>query len=676
MKEERKAAQPGEDARAIEHLKKSEERYHKMIEEVEDYAIILLDENGIIENWNRGAEKIQGYQQSEVIGKHFSIFYLPDDRAEDLPGKLLTAAKTNGKATHEGWRMRKDGTRFWGSITLTALHDREDEIIGYSNVTRDLTERKMAEDQLKALADELQKKNQALAESEERYHKMVEEVEEYAIIFLDKDGIIRNWNKGAQKIKQYHESEAVGQHFRMFYLPEDRLGKLPEILLNQAKMHGRAIHEGWRLRKDRTKFWGSVTLTALHNEKGELIGFSKVTRDLTDKKMADDQLKSFAIELQSSNEALRKSEERFQKMIAEVQDYAIILLDDKGNIQNWNMGAQKIKGYASEEITGKNFEIFYGDEDRKNGLPQQLLSEAARNGRAIHEGWRVKKDGSKFWGSIVITALHGEDGNIIGYSKVTRDLTERKQADDKMKEYVKELQQQNEELDRFAYAASHDLQEPVRKVQTYADLIEQSAEDESSVRRYVEKILISAHRMQALIKSVLEYSYLSKDVLKVETDLNQVLKGVIGDFEVLIRDKQAFVKNDQLPVIKAIPQQVNQLFSNLLSNALKFSGERPVITISSAIVKKSSVGFWPEHMAQGNYHQLTFSDNGIGFEPQYATQIFSLFQRLHRKDEYNGTGIGLALCKKIMDNHQGFIYAEGNVGNGATFYMYFPINDR
>jgi PAS domain S-box-containing protein len=670
---EKKSAPSGEVAQANEHLRKSEERYHKMIEEVEDYAIILLDENGIIENWNRGAEKIKGYQQSEIIGKHFSIFYLPDDRAEGLPGKLLIEAKTHGKAIHEGWRIRKDGTRFWGSITLTALHNPEGGIIGYSKVTRDLTEKKMAEDQLKALADELQKKNQALAESEERYHKMVEEVEEYAIIFLDNDGIIRNWNKGAQKIKQYQESEAVGQHFRMFYLPEDRLGKLPEILLKQAEIHGRAIHEGWRMRKDRTKFWGSVTLTALHNNKGELIGFSKVTRDLTDRKMADDQLKSFSIELQVSNEALRKSEERYQKMIAEVQDYAIILLDVEGNILNWNNGAQKIKGYTAEEITGKNFEIFYREEDRKSALPQQLLSEAARSGRAIHEGWRVKKDGSKFWGSIVITALHNEDGIVIGYSKVTRDLTEKKQAEDKMKEYVLELQQQNEELDRFAYAASHDLQEPVRKVQTYADLIEQSADDESSVRRYVEKILISADRMQALIKSVLEYSYLSKDELKVETDLNQVLAGVISDFELSMQEKHASVKNDQLPVIKAIPQQINQLFTNLLSNALKFSRERPMIAISSIIVNSSGVVFWPEHMAHGNYHQLAFSDNGIGFEPQYAAQIFSLFQRLHRKDEYSGTGIGLALCKKVMDNHNGFIYAEGNPGNGATFYMFFPI---
>ena len=302
--------QTGKLTEARTDLKNSEERYHKMIEEVEDYAIILLDENGLIRNWNRGAEKIKGYPAAEVLGKHFSIFYLPEDYAGGLPGKLMEEARTKGKAGHEGWRVRKDGTRFWGSIILTALHGEGGEVIGYSKVTRDLTERKQAEDRLRAVAEELQRKNEQLASSEERYHKMVDEVQEYAIIFLDKDGIIRNWNKGAEKIKQYKDWEAVGQHFRMFYLPDDRQGKLPEILLGQAITHGRAVHEGWRLRKDRTRFWGSITLTALHNEKEELIGFSKVTRDLSEKKMAEDQLKNFTIELQLSNEALRKSEER------------------------------------------------------------------------------------------------------------------------------------------------------------------------------------------------------------------------------------------------------------------------------------------------------------------------------------------------------------------------------
>ncbi|HUR12532.1 MAG TPA: PAS domain S-box protein [Flavitalea sp.] len=657
-----------------EKLRKSEDRYFKMIDEVEDYAIILLDVNGIVLNWNKGAQKIKQYQQHEIIGRHFSTFYLPEDQAANLPAHLLKQAENTGKAAHEGWRVRKDGTRFWGSITLTALHGENDQIIGFSKVTRDLTERKMGEDQLKQFAFELQEKNEALRASEERYHKMVDEVQDYAIIFLDKEGIIQNWNKGAQKIKQYEESEVVGKHFRMFYLQEDKTGKLPEILLEQANVHGRALHEGWRVRKDRTRFWGSITLTAIHNDNNELIGFTKVTRDLTEKKLAEDQLKNFTAELQLSNEALRKSEERYHKMIAEVQDYAIILLDVNGDIQNWNAGAEKIKGYSAQEIVGKNFQIFYTEEDTRTNLPQKLLMQAKTAGRAIHEGWRVTKRGSKFWGSIVITALHGDDGDIIGYSKVTRDLTEKKQTEDRLNQYLHELQKQNEELDRFAYVASHDLREPLRKIQTFADLIEQHTGNQEMISKYLEKINIASTRMSDLIGSILEYSRHGKTTSeKVYTDLNNILTDVLVDFELLIQQKKAVIQFDKLPAIKIIPLQINQLFANLIGNSLKYTGQNPLIRISCSVVSGKTVSQCNEPLGEGSYYQLIFTDNGIGFEQEYAQHIFTLFQRLHPKHEYSGAGIGLALCKKIIENHEGCIFAEGNPGKGASFYVYFPV---
>jgi PAS domain S-box-containing protein len=553
----------------------------------------------------------------------------------------------------------------------------EGVLVSVTDVTSNIKYEEPSEEYLQTLVDErtrqLLLRNEELKSSEERYHKMVEEVQDYAIILLDKHGIIQNWNRGAEKIKQYMESEIVGKPFQVFYLPEDRAGNLPEKLIGEAIHSGRAIHEGWRLRKDRTKFWGSVTLTALHNEKNEIIGFSKVTRDLTERKYAEEQLTNYTLKLEKQNEALRKSEERYQKMVREVQDYAIILLNEKGEIENWNAGAEKIKGYREEDVIGKNFEIFYTPADRKRKFPEMLLEKARQNGKAEYEGWRLRKDGTTFWGSIVLTALHDSDNTIIGFSKVTRDLTERKHAEDKMRAYMLELESQNRELEQFAYVASHDLQEPLRKIQTFIDIIEHNFNDAVMVKKYFEKINSSAQRMTELIKSVLNYSRLSTEGREKENiDLNTVVDNMRTEFELLIHEKNARIEHDPLPVINAIAFQVHQLFANLIGNALKFTKNDPVVRISSKMVTKPGIVHAPQNLADGNYIEVSVSDNGIGFNQQYERVIFSMFQRLHGKKEYAGTGIGLALCKKIMENHNGYITVESELSKGSVFYVYFP----
>ncbi len=317
----------------------------------------------------------------------------------------------------------------------------------------------------------------------ELYEKMINEIQDYAIILMDTEGIIQNWNKGAEKIKLYTEQEIVGKHFSIFYLPEDISTNLPGRLINEARENGRAVHEGWRKKKDGTHFWASVTITAIHDDDDNVIGFCKVTRDLTDKKMSEDRL--------------RASEERYHRMIAEVQDYAIILLNENGNIENWNVGAQNIKGYSSAEAIGKSFEMFYTAEDRKDGLPQRLLNLAREQGKALQEGWRVRKDGTRFWGTIVITALHDTEGKIIGFSKVTRDLTQQKIADDKLIAYNAQLEIQNSELEQFAYVASHDLQEPLRKIQTFAEIIRENYDDKELVNKYFEKLKKASPALEA-----------------------------------------------------------------------------------------------------------------------------------------------------------------------------------
>ncbi|PZX55345.1 PAS domain S-box-containing protein [Algoriphagus ratkowskyi] len=361
-----------------------------------------------------------------------------------------------------------------------------------------------------------------------------------------------------------------------------------------------------------------------------------------------------------------QSEYRFQRMIEEVQDYAIILMDEDGTIQNWNKGAQKIKGYNEQEIIGKNFSLFYLPEDQKEGLPGKLINEAKLNGRATHEGWRVRKDGTTFWGFIVITALHDEQNNVIGFTKVTRDLTERKLAEEQKERDAKSIEMQNKRLEEFAYVTSHDLQEPIRKIRAFTDLAKAEIDDREKLEWYLGKIDSSAAKMVQLIKDVLAFSKLSHDHTQfIPVDLNAQLLNVLSEFEVLISEKQAVLEVSNLPVILGVPVQIHQLLSNLISNAIKFNRGIPHIYISCIPVFE--IG---DDLQQKSGYQINFRDNGIGFDQKYAQKAFEPFERL--SSEFKGTGIGLALCKRISENHKGSIKVQSEPGQGSTFSVFFP----
>jgi len=410
------------------------------------------------------------------------------------------------------------------------------------------------------------------------------------------------------------------------------------------------------------------------NNKNEVEDLINISIDVTEEHLLSQQLAE-------KNAALKESEERYHRMISEVEDYAILLLDRDGFIQNWNKGAEKIKGYKAEEIIGKNFRIFYRRQDQKRKLPEKLISEAVSTGKASHEGWRVRNDGTTFWGSIVITALHDERGNVIGFSKVTRDLTERKLHDDRRKEYAsrieknnEELQKINKELDSFAYVASHDLQEPLRKIRTFCSFILSKAKDElsSETAAYFSRITSAAERMQRLIEALLDYSRTNTmQIIYEPTDLNVIVSEVQKDLAEIIAEKNATIEFDNLPTIQAVPLQFQQLFSNIIENSMKYSRENvpPVIKISAAIVP-GKVHSLPRSK---QWYEINIADNGIGFEQEYAENIFKLFQRLHGRNEYYGTGIGLAICKKIVENHKGTIKATGFPGAGATFTILLPF---
>jgi PAS domain S-box-containing protein len=325
------------------------DRLMLLVDAVTDYAVYLLDNEGVIRTWNSGAERIKGYRAREIIGQHFSLFFTPEDKANDVPGQTLARASRAGRAEQEGWRLRKDGSRFWAASIMQPVRDARGRAVGFAKITRDITERQQAQ--------------RALYESERRFRLLVEAVKDCAIYMLDPSGIIVNWNSGAERLKGYTAAEIVGQHFSKFYTREDRMAGLPARVLEAAARDGHYEAEGWRVRKDGGRFWAVVEVDAIHDENQRLIGFAKITRDITERQIAQ--------------QTLRETARQFRTLIGGVTDYALFMLDPNGLVINWNTGAGRIKGYTADEIIGQHFSRFYTDRDRAAGLPARALQTAA-----------------------------------------------------------------------------------------------------------------------------------------------------------------------------------------------------------------------------------------------------------------------------------------------------------
>lgn len=442
-------------------------------------------------------------------------------------------------------------------------------------------------------------------------------------------------------------------------------------------------------RKDGVYRWQLSRAIPQKDETGKIQMWVGTSTDIQEQKMftqeLERQVRERTAELAHLNEALIKSEERYHLMVSEVQHYAILYLNNDGIIENWNKGAEKIKGYEAEEIIGKSFSIFYTDQDRQNNIPQKLLKQARDSGKAIHEGMRVRKDGSLFWANVVITAIRDEHKNVIGFSKVTHDLTDKKQAADRLKlnaeqlaEKNNELEKMNAELQSFAYISSHDLQEPLRKIQIFAARIleKEFLNLSEKGKDHFLRMQQSANRMQKLIQDLLTYSRTNiTDRVFVIKDLNDIVDEVKNDLSEAIAETHAVIEVEDLCEVSMIPFQFTQLMHNLIGNAIKFSrpGIPPYIHIKCATVKGNETDV-ERLFPQKSYCHITIKDNGIGFEAQYKERIFEVFQRLHEKGAYEGTGIGLAIVKKIVENHNGAIAASSEPDQGAQFDIYIPFH--
>jgi PAS domain S-box-containing protein len=491
---------------------------------------------------------------------------------------------------------------------------------------------------------------------EDRFRLLVESVKDYALIMLDPEGYIVSWNAGAEHIKGYAPEEIIGSHFSQFYPPEDVAARKPERELVEAAAEGRVEDEDWRVRKDGTRFWANVVITALRDPvTQELLGYGKVTRDLTERKAAE--------------ERLRQSEEQFRLLVEGVEEYAIFMLDPHGIVTTWNVGAQQAKGYTAKEIIGQSFTRFYPPEEQASGKPQRLLEEARTTGHARDQGLRVRKDGTTFQADVLITAIHDEHGTLRGYTKLTRDITDQLRTREAEAARIA-AEKSSKAKDEFLAVLSHELRTPLTPVLAAASYVmsnagdlsrEEILEEMDTIRR---NVLLEAQ----LIDDLLDLTRISRGKIELRFEAVDVHAAVQQAIEICREDVTAkgLVISTQLAApdhwVWADPTRIRQVFWNLLTNAVKFTPE------GGRIVVRTSAG-------PAGRILIEVLDTGLGIEPELRGRIFNAFEQGERTvtRQFGGLGLGLAITRTLVTLHHGSIavQSEGR-GKGAVFQIELP----
>jgi PAS domain S-box-containing protein len=636
---------------------------------------IFRGKDYITEIANSKALELWGRTEEEVLNKPI-LEAMPELKSQRIQ-KMLDEVYETGKifsAFELPVQIKRNGLlqTVFVNFSYEPLYNSQGIVDGVMAVGSDVTEQVLS--------------HQKTEVSEKRFRLLADSMPQH-IWTADPNGNLNYYNQSVFNYSGLSIEQLNKDGWMQIVHPDDREKNLEAWAESVATGKDFVFEHRFR-RHDGEYRWQLSRAKPQRDEKGQIQMWVGTSTDIHEQKNfrqeLEKQVKERTAELLELNESLKKSEERYHLMVEEVQDYAILYLNREGIVENWNTGAEKIKGYSAKEIIGKSFSNFYTAEDRKNQLPQTLLNLAAKNGRALQEGWRVRKDGTVFWANVVITAVHNKQNEVIGFSKVTHDLTAKKEANDALKVKQHELEQKNNELEKmnkelqsFAYISSHDLQEPLRKIQAFASrIVEKEKENLSSYGKDLfKRMQNAAERMQALIDDLLAYSRThSTERNFKKVNLNDIIEKVKHDLQEEIQHKHATVQTQEICVVNVIPFQFQQLFYNLISNSLKFANPAtPLrITIDSEQAKGKALANENLH-SNADYCHLTIADNGIGFEEQYNEKIFELFQKLHGRSEYTGTGIGLAIVKKIVENHDGIITANGELGKGARFDIYLPI---
>ncbi|MBX7247904.1 MAG: PAS domain S-box protein [Caulobacteraceae bacterium] len=491
----------------------------------------------------------------------------------------------------------------------------------------------------------------------ERSRLLVEGVSDYAIYMLDVNGVVTNWNRGAERIKGYAPAEAIGRHFSQFYTPEDRAAGLPARALEEARAHGRFEAEGWRVRKNGSHFWASVVIDVIHDDDGHHVGFAKITRDISEKRAAQ--------------QALAASERQFRLLVAGVVDYALYMLDLNGVITNWNAGAEHIKGYAAEEVIGRHFSTFYTEADRAGGAPMRALQTAKDTGRYEAEGWRVRRDGSLFWASVVIDAIRDEGGHLIGFAKITRDITERRNAQLELQKTQQRLAQSQklEAIGQLTGGVAHDFNNLLMIVSGQAQLLRKRVGDDPRLLTSIDAIEQAAKRGQDLTRHLLSFarrqrlSPVAVQLLDRAEGLRELLSaGLPSRITVNVQMESA------LWPVDVDPGEFELALLNMAVNA------RDAIAGQGQITLKALNVVLPEAAEdvdlEGEFVAIEVRDSGGGIPPDILPHIFDPF--FTTKELNKGTGLGLSQVYGFVQQSGGRVIVRSELGEGTAFTFYLP----
>ena len=757
----------------------AEQRFQIVVESIRDYAIFMLDPSGHIATWNEGARLIKGYLQEEVIGKHMSILYTPEDLASGRPRALLDLALAEGRVEDEGWRVRKDGRRFWADVVITSIRDPQGQLQGFVKVTRDLTSRKEAEEKLRQSEASLGATLYSIGD---------------AVLASDEKARITRINPVAERLTGWSEREAIGRPLDEVFtiINEDTRVKAPnpvhrvlaegmvvglanhtalisrdgterriadsgapirdaqgvtrgavlvfrdvsaerradaalrksqaDLRLSEESLRstlysigdavlatdeqarvtrinpvaerltgwlereaiGRSVTEIFNIINEQTRATALNPVSRVLAE-GVVIGLANhtalISRDGTERPIADSgapildaQGKARGAVLvfrdvsdeRRAEEALRQSEERLRQMIASVRDYALFMLDPKGNVASWNPGAERIKGYREEEIIGEHFSRFLTPEDIAKGKPARELETAASQGRFEEENWRLRKDGSRFWANVIITPMRDSSNALLGFVKITRDLTEhRKMEEERLR--LAQVQEAVRLRDEFLSIASHELKTPLAALQLQLlGISDQVAPDDEAMTKKVDRAKRVGGRLAQLIEALLDVSRIATGKLTLHFDAFDLVDAAREVTERLRESASAVGCELSLASTGRIDGRwdrlrVEQVLMNLVSNSIKYAGGTPIQVSASR---------------DDGVAMLSVQDLGPGIPEADLSRIFKRFERASSTNHYGGLGLGLYVAQQIAEAHGGTIVASNMPGGGARFTVRLPLAPR